>query len=90
MNLDLERSLNMIDTLTLSIGGKKVTLSLKEAKELHAKLDELFGRTPVWINPTIPVAPIRDENPPVYPYPGPTCVPTWERLPDFPKVICQG
>ncbi len=57
-------------------GGKKVELSIDEARELHDQLHELFGEKYV---PNQPIVIERDRYPYRYWWQSPvTCTPTWQ------------
>lgn len=40
--------------VTISLGEKKLDLSVEEAKELYGQLDALYGKRPAFIPPYIP------------------------------------
>lgn len=70
--------------IKLVIGGKECELTVKEAKELHAKLAEIFDKAPIVIQKETPVFY------PVYPPPTyyePRPLPSWDGTP---IVTCFG
>lgn len=66
-------------TIKIKVNGADIELSAKDAKELHAKLDKVFGREkevkyvyiPQYINS--PLTRPQPFNQPWQPYYGPTC-----------------
>lgn len=79
--------------ITLEINGKKITMSLEDARRLRDELDNILGTVAPpfpWSIPSIPPEPITPPVPFTPQYPYYTTTPnTGDPLPPLPVVICD-
>lgn len=76
-----------VDTITVTIGKHKLTLTLDEANALRETLNDVLGSKPTFYSTYIEKA-IERPSLPVFPNPwiGPVCEPITKPLPTYPKV----